>query len=225
MYEDLELVPLFERLKASELKYIQQYVTLQRFKFRDQIIRHGSGNQYFYIIKSGRVRICCPVDDGGELTIKILRDGDFFGEMSLLEREACSATAICMEACEIYTIRQDKFRKILREIPVLSSRMLKHMSQRIRYSNSCIQNLNCRNSVRRISRVLNQLALESGYRSKRSVIITRIPYQQDVGAMSGTARETVSRTYAYLEAMNYITKNRHQLVIKDYQRFYEDLCL
>lgn len=225
MNKELEEIPLFERLKESDLQLIGMYTSCQRFKRHEFVIRQGKGNQNFYIIKKGRVKISCPQEEGHDIILAFLQDGDFFGEMSILEHNACSANAECMQNCEIYCIRKDKFRKILREVPGLSLRLLSSMSQRLRCTNQCIENLNCRNTLRRISVVLNSIAELYGYRMKKSVVIHKIPFQQDIASLAGTTRETVSRKLSQLEEQAYIKKSGRYLVIRDYSRFYEDLCL
>ncbi|MDD3966819.1 MAG: Crp/Fnr family transcriptional regulator [Candidatus Neomarinimicrobiota bacterium] len=200
-------------------------MTCQRYKRHEFVIRQGKGNHNFYIIKKGKVKISSPQEQGQDIIFAFLQDGDFFGEMSILDHDSCSADAECMQKCDIFSIRTDKFRKMLREIPGLSFRLLSSMSQRLRFTNHCIENLNCRSSLRRVSMVINQIAMMCGYRSKKSVIIEKIPFQQEIASLAGTTRETVSRKLSYLEKQGYIKKSGHRLVIPDYTRFYEDLCL
>lgn len=225
MYRELEDIPLFEQLKEHDLKYIHQFIGYRKFKRHEYVTKQGSGNNYFYILKSGQVKICCPSQQGKDIIFAILHEGEFFGEMSLIERSECCASAVCMQPCGIYTVRQDKFRKILREYPLISMRLLKQMSYRLRSNNCHIENLNFRNSMRRVMVVLNSLAEESGYRLRKSVVINKIPFEQEIAAMAGTSRETVSRTLSYLKDLDYINKTGRHIIINDYPRFYEEFCL
>ncbi|RKY53707.1 MAG: Crp/Fnr family transcriptional regulator, partial [Candidatus Neomarinimicrobiota bacterium] len=63
-----------------------------------------------------------------------------------------------------------------------------------------------------------------GYRKNCSVIITKIPFQNNIASLAGTSRETVSRAFSRFEENAYITKTGRHLVINDYPRFYEEFA-
>lgn len=225
MYWELQEIPLFEKFKQNDLKYIYQFISRHKYKRNEYIIRQGNGNSYFYIIKSGQIKICTMSQQGIDIVLALLQDGEYFGEMSLIDRSECCASAICMQPCVLYSIRQDKFQKLLREYHIMLMLLLKKNIERLRYNNFQMNNLKCRNSVRRVAVILNCLAEENGYRSRKSVVIEKIPFEKDIASMAGTSRETVSRTLSLLQEQKYITKNCRRIVILDYQRFYVDFCL
>ncbi len=222
MYQELEEIPLFDGIKVSDLKKISSLVTHKKVKRNQLIIRQGDVCQYFYIIKKGQAKITITRDPDHEVILAFLSEGEFFGELSLLDEDICSANVYAQQACELMCIKSENFKKLLKTVPELSYRLLYHMAQRIRYSDRCIHNLNIKNSTRRIGIVLLHLAEQSGYRYKDSVIIKKIPFQQDIASLAGTSRETVSRSFSRLQDHAYIQKNGRHLVINDYKRFYRE---
>ncbi|MCK4813962.1 MAG: Crp/Fnr family transcriptional regulator [Candidatus Marinimicrobia bacterium] len=222
MYRDLEEIPLFDGIKSSDLEKIAQYFIYKIYKRNQLIIIEGDIGKHFFIIKKGKVKISRSNNDGQEIILALLHEGDFFGELSILDEDTCSASVCSQQSCEILCIQHENFKKLLTSIPDLSYCLLCHMAQRIRTSNQCIENLNNHNSTKRIGGVLVHLAEHSGYRYKQSVIIKKLPFQHDIAALAGTSRETVSRTFSYMENHQYIKKSGRHLVISDYPRFYEE---
>ncbi len=222
MYHDLEEIPLFDGIKSSDLARIAQYFIYKTYKRNQLMIIEGDIGKHFFIIKKGKVKISRANDDGQEIILALLHEGDFFGELSILDEGICSASVCSQQPCEVLCMRHENFKKLLINMPNLSYCLLYHMAQRIRISNQCIENLNNHNSTQRIGGVLVHLAEYSGYRYKQSVIIKKMPFQHDIAALAGTSRETVSRTFSYMEDQQYIKKSGRHLVISDYSRFYEE---
>jgi len=221
MYRELEEIPLFEGLKPADLGSIAGYIYVQHYKRNECILQKGARNRHFCIVKKGRLKISCTDEAGHKVLFCLLGEGDFFGEMSLLEREGCSASVYSLQASDIYCIRDIHFKRLLTQIPGLAYALLNHMSQRLRHTDRCVEYLNCRNSLQRVGKVILDLAEFNGYRYKRSVIIKKMPFQHDIAALAGTSRETVSRHFADFEESGMIKKSGRYLVINDYSHFYD----
>lgn len=84
--------PLFEMLSNQELEYVAELSRPRRFTGGQTIIEEGELGDSVYVIVSGEVEVIRR-DAGGELkTIAVLGPRDFFGEMSLIDKEYRSAT-------------------------------------------------------------------------------------------------------------------------------------
>ncbi|MBW6457670.1 MAG: Crp/Fnr family transcriptional regulator [FCB group bacterium] len=222
MYHALEDIPLFEKLKASDLSLIAQYVVFKKYKRNEILLREGDPGHQFCILKKGKAKVFRINERSQEIILAFLHDGDFFGELSILDECECCANVRAQQNCEVLCIKGHHFKKLIRCIPELSYQLLAAMSMRLKASNQCVKNLNGSASTRRIGNILLQYAEEYGYRCKGSVIIKKIPFQHEIAGLAGTSRETVSRTITKLKNDKYIIKNGRQVVICEYQRFYED---
>ena len=95
------------------------------------IVREGEVGDRMFIVQSGRVRIT-RVANGVEVVLNELKEGDFFGEMALIEREVRSATVRAAgEAC-LLSIDKKSFLRRVHEDPSLAYRILERMSKRVR---------------------------------------------------------------------------------------------
>ncbi len=72
------------------------------------IFEVGSEPEYFYLIGSGKLKVTMQ----GRF-IRLLEEGDFFGEIALINNIKRTATVTCLTECELYLIPQDSFDVVL----------------------------------------------------------------------------------------------------------------
>ncbi len=97
----------------------------------DYIFREGDEGDEMYIIQTGRVSIQ-KVIAGKKAPISVLEKGDFFGEMSVLERLPRTADAEALEDADLITINSQTFGEMIRSNPEIAVRMLRKYSMRMR---------------------------------------------------------------------------------------------
>ena len=90
----------------------------------DYIFREGDEGDEMYIIQTGRVSIH-KVIAGKKAPISVLEKGDFFGEMSILERLPRTADAEALEDAGLITINSQTFGEMIRSNPEIAVRMLR----------------------------------------------------------------------------------------------------
>jgi CRP-like cAMP-binding protein len=183
------------------------------------ILIEESAGETFFLISEGTVKITRMSDDGREVILAILGEGDFFGEMALLDGEGRSANVVALEDAEVLTLQRSDFLDILERFPKIAIHLLKELTTRIRHSDQQIESLSLSGAEQRIALVLIRLAEEMGQIKEGTVTIEHIPYQQDIANMAGTSRETVSRVYKMLEDKNHIVREGKTLKIIDFSTF------
>ena len=83
-----------------------------------------------FIIQEGSVKIS-KIVDGTEVTLAMLKKGDMFGEMALLENKPRSASAIANEDCRLMTINKSNFNQMVATQPQLVSRLTTMLADRL----------------------------------------------------------------------------------------------
>lgn len=125
--QHLAKVPLFSRCDKNELKAISRRVTELRFDPGRQLTREDGPGYEFFVIVSGKAKVT-----RGDTEVATLGPGDFFGEMSLLEKEPRTATVTVEEPMEALVIDGREFRSLLEEAPELTFKIMAGMAGRIR---------------------------------------------------------------------------------------------
>jgi CRP/FNR family transcriptional regulator, cyclic AMP receptor protein len=114
----LKSVPLFQSLTEEEHQSIIRHVTMQYFPAHYQLFKAGLLANAMYIIKSGMVRI---YNEGGDLAS--LGEGDFFGEMALIEDKPRNASAETLSDCEIFVLNKEDFASLMQKSPDIAQKV------------------------------------------------------------------------------------------------------
>jgi CRP/FNR family transcriptional regulator, cyclic AMP receptor protein len=192
----LKRVPAFARLTDDQLTFLASSVGAQRFERSETVFHQGNIGSVLYIIVSGQVRIYRSSPSGQELTIAILCDNDFFGEMALLDGQPRDASAAAMVLTSVLTLHRSAFLQTLNACPPIAASILEVMANRLRQSNTNAEQLASLPAAQRVARQLLDLALRSLLRSRGHTPTTQIDLdltQDDLASLSGTTRETVNR--------------------------------
>ncbi len=97
------------------------------------IFREGDAGTCMYSIHYGSVGIYLDYGTKSEKLVSTLGDDEFFGEMSLLDQEPRSATAVAlMDGTQLKVIREDNFKDFLQENPNKVMWLIQQMSHRLR---------------------------------------------------------------------------------------------
>lgn len=121
----LKNIPLFQTLSEEEDKLIIDHITMQYFPAHYQLFQKGVLGSAMYLIKSGMVRI---FNEEGDLAS--LGDGDFFGEMALIENEARMASAETLSDCEIFVLNKEDFAALMQKNADIASKVQVAYQQR-----------------------------------------------------------------------------------------------
>lgn len=215
----IQSVPLFSDLNRPSVKKITERMVARTYNKEQMILVEESIGETFFILSDGSVKITRMSDDGREVILAILGEGDFFGEMALLDGEGRSANVVALADTEVLTLQRSDFLDILEQFPKIAIHLLKALTTRIRHSDQQIESLSLSGAEQRIAMVLIRLAEEMGQIKEGTVTIENIPFQQDIANMAGTSRETVSRVYKMLEEKQYIVRQGKTLIIKEFTIF------
>ncbi len=97
----------------------------------DVIVRQGEKGDCMYVIQEGQVEVLRE-EGGKEQHLMFLEQGEFFGEMAVIESEVRSATVRAKGASRILTVDKKNFLSRIHEDPSLAYRIVQTMSGRIR---------------------------------------------------------------------------------------------
>ncbi|HEY0723086.1 MAG TPA: cyclic nucleotide-binding domain-containing protein, partial [Pyrinomonadaceae bacterium] len=95
--EALRSVPLFASLDDQAATELRSLLSDKKVSQNTRLFKQGDKGDAMYLIESGRVRISIRDDDDQELTLAELAQGDFFGEMSIIDGRQRSADAKVIE--------------------------------------------------------------------------------------------------------------------------------
>lgn len=210
---------LFDQMSDEDLQAIFKVCHKQTFQKGNMILIEEDTGSTFFLILDGKVKISRISDDGREVILSILSDGDFFGEMAIIDGQSRSANVSSLEDTELLTISRDDFMNLLYSYPQVTINLVKELTSRLRRSDQHIKALSLKDAVGKVASAFLRLAENSGMMKSGQVVIPNVPAQQDLANMSGTSRETISRAIKALSQDGYLNKEGNNIIIYDYERF------
>jgi len=143
--EGLRSVPLFASLDDQAAKELRDLLSDKIVPQNTRLFRQGDTGDAMYLIESGRVRISIHDDDKQELTLAELAQGDFFGEMSIIDGRQRSADARVIEDARLAILSRDAFLSFVRTNPDVALKMLSALTDRLRRTDELLRSRVSRN--------------------------------------------------------------------------------
>ena len=120
----LSKVPAFANLSARELRGVAAIVHKREYKAGEPVFFQGDPGLGMYIIQEGEVSIRISEREGEEKELAVLGEGDFFGELALLDESPRSATAICRTDCALIGFFRTDLFELIKEKTDLGIKIL-----------------------------------------------------------------------------------------------------
>jgi uncharacterized membrane protein len=143
--ESLKRVSLFKRLEADELENLAAAVDQVNYKSGETIFNESDRGDALYVIDSGSVRIWVLDEDIKPVTLAELKEGDFFGELAVLDRGPRSTNATAIDDTELHRLSSDDFQSFLLQHPETSIDVICEIGARMRQTNTLVTNRVTRN--------------------------------------------------------------------------------
>jgi CRP/FNR family transcriptional regulator, cyclic AMP receptor protein len=215
----LKQVSLFADLRETDLRLIARKMKWDFFPEDSLILMEADEGNSLFIIHKGRVKISRTSQDGKEVILAILKSGDFFGEMSLLDGQARSANVMTIEDSEVLVLRREDFMALIMRYPQISIHLLKALTHRLRQSDAQIKSLSLMNASSKVAAALLLYAEMTGIEDDNCIIIPFIPPQLELASIAGTSRETISRTLRCFLRDGLVKREKSKLVIPNVKEF------
>ena len=143
--EAIRSVPLFASLDDNAAVELRNLLSDKVVPQNTRLFRQGDKGDAMYLIESGRVRISIRDDDEQELTLAELAQGDFFGEMSIIDGRQRSADARVIEDARLAVLSRDAFLSFVRTNPHVALEMLSALTDRLRRTDELLRSRVSRN--------------------------------------------------------------------------------
>ena len=186
---------------------------LRRHNPKSALINAGDSADTLYYIVKGAVSVFIKDDDGKEMILSYLGQGEFFGEAGLFdETKLRSAWVRAKTTCEIAEISYQKFRQLVQVNPEILMHLTAQLAARLQNTSRQVTNLAFLDVTGRIAQTLlnlSEMPEAMTHPKGMQIKITR----QEIGQMVGCSRETVGRILRMLEEQNLISAHGKTIVV------------
>jgi len=117
--DHLTTLPILSQVPQGLRTEVVRWFVTERHPAGHVVCREGDPGDRFYVIARGRVEVIRSQTEGPELCLKVLDDGDYFGEIALLTHSPRTATIRTRTDCVLMSLGRDQFEALLHRFPEL----------------------------------------------------------------------------------------------------------
>jgi CRP-like cAMP-binding protein len=221
--ELLEKVGLFEGLEPEDYDVLLPLLQYKTF-VRDQVIVEvGEDGEALFLVEHGRLKVVLHDNQEREVILAFLKEGEYFGEMALLDQKPRSASVVALSTTHLFSLPRDAFLSYVDEHPRTLLHLLRKQFERLRLADEIRRDLVLLDVYGRVARLLLQLAQDEGEWTEEGTLLRNPPSQQQIASMIGSSRETVSRTVNELMKTGTLVKVGRKLLITSEWNLYNQI--
>lgn len=129
--EMLSKIPVFEKLEAKELRQIASIVHRRHYVKGEYVFYQGDPGLGMYVVEKGRVGIVVVSEDGTQKEITEMDNGDFFGEIALLDESPRSASVVVKEDSSLIGFFRPDLFEIIEKTPKTGLKVVVKLAEMI----------------------------------------------------------------------------------------------
>lgn len=185
----------------------------RKYPAKSTIIYNGDQPDAIYFIVKGTVTVIIEDEEGREMIMAYLNEGEFFGEMGLFDQNASRTAWIKAKTeCEIAEISYVKFRAIVKEDVDVMFALCSQLAGRLKATTRKVGDLAFMDVTGRVARTLMDLCKQPEAMTHPNGMQIKIT-RQDIGRIVGCSREMVGRVLKSLEDQGLIEVKGKTMVV------------
>jgi CRP/FNR family cyclic AMP-dependent transcriptional regulator len=207
----LRNVPLFASFTEEQCALLAPSVQRRAYPRGAAVIEAGGRTQSLYIIVSGKLQVVMSDTRGNQVILAVLKPGEYFGEMGLLDDLPRSATVVAREPCEVLALAKADFEACLNQNIELAMTVARGLVKRLRDADNRIGSLALLDVYGRVA----QLLLQESELVDGSRVVKAKFSKQDIARMIGASRERVSRVMKDLQERGFIEMRAGAMILRE----------
>lgn len=135
----LQELALFSHLAREEVALLADRVVPQQFAAGEVVFRRGDPGGGMFVVLSGRVELFVTNNQGERLVLETVEPNGYFGELSLLDGEARSAEAVCVQQTVTLRLDREHLEQLFARHPNAALVVLAQVARRLRQTNALLR--------------------------------------------------------------------------------------
>lgn len=129
LFQSLQTIPLFKSLSKKDLENLMGIIHKRNYLAGEYIFYQGDPGIGLYIIREGEVLITRESDNGEKITLAVFQNGDFFGELALVDNDKRSASAIAKSDTKLSVIFKPDLDEFIEKYPKKGIKILRGIAE------------------------------------------------------------------------------------------------
>jgi CRP/FNR family transcriptional regulator, cyclic AMP receptor protein len=210
---------LFSQLSEESINDLCIISNYKQYSKHDTIDLSGKDRKRVYSIKEGTLKICCQNENGKEIILELLANGDLFGQIILsqeLKKSSDEYAVVLSDELKLCSFETEKLKSVLEKNPELSIRYTDAVNDKLISFQSKYKDLIFKDAYTRVSDFFKRYAHYSGDVTSNRAEMRMMLTHQEIGDYTAISRQTVTDIINTLEAEGKIVyTDRKNVIIPD----------
>ncbi|MEZ6087582.1 MAG: Crp/Fnr family transcriptional regulator [Pirellulaceae bacterium] len=211
----LKTCELFADLSAEQIRRLEVVSRLRRFKARETVYLPTETADSVFLLVSGLVKICHLTPDGKQSTLALVRQGELFGELALLDALQRDEFVEALEPSTVVMIPSDVLLDVMSQASIVGTQITKLVGLRQRRIQRRLQHLLFLSNHDRLVHLLLDLSEQFGIVTTAGVELQVKLSHQELANLIGSTRETVTIILGQLKDEKMLEVTRRRIVLLD----------
>lgn len=207
--------PVFAGVPAREIAALAAVAREESHQERDWIFMEGAPADWFYLVRSGRVKILRAARGGKEVVLELLGPGEPFGGVAVIEQRPYPASAQTTEPSVVVKIPRAPIVALTQRHSSVIREMAMMIGRRLRAAHESVRSLAAGPVETRLAAVLLRLAERDGQRGPRGITLPYHLTRQSLADMTGTTVETTIRIVSRWQKDRLVRDDDGRLLLVD----------
>ena len=208
MQDFLATISPYNILDDKGLQALTTIATRRNYKKNRVIIHQGDDTNNMFILLQGQMRVYVEDEQGKQLTVRMLKPGDSFGEVALIGEFPRTASVETLSDCMVAAFTRGNYLAFLRDYPDIALALAKSLANLVRDTTEELSSIALSDVYGRITHIFDKYAGERDGKKQ----VPRFTHREIAG-MIGCSREMVSKVMKELENGEYISVEDKYYVI------------
>lgn len=211
--ELLSRSPLFRHLNADEAAFALEHLYPRKYRKGEVIVHREDPPGALHVIAEGCVKLSLTSEEGEEVILGMLAEGDWFGEVATLDGGPAPETVTAALPTLTYALRREVLQSLLRNNPRLMMSFVEALATQLRGRNERIEEIHLYDLSTRMARRLLELAERYGTPGTNGIEVPFPLTQAEFGGMLGATRVRVNLVLGSYQDAGVIRLDRGAITI------------
>ncbi|MBI5060580.1 Crp/Fnr family transcriptional regulator [candidate division KSB1 bacterium] len=184
----------------------------------DPVYLQGEPTHWIYFLKEGLIKLSFITEDGKTATVALMKPGEIFGELDLVDRADAQTQAVALEDSYLCRISRESFMEMVKSRQDMMLSVNKLLGLRMRRVEAAIRDLLFLDVPSRIAKLLFGLAESDGQKVPNGTRIRIRLTHQEIGHLIGATREMVTTVLGRFENDSLVIQDRRRLILPEPER-------
>ncbi len=214
---------LFSQVASEDISWLESHSRVRRMKRGEPIYMPSQSADGVLLVAKGRIKICHTTPEGKQSIIDFVDEGEVFGELALLDAQERDEYAETTEKTTLILIPKQEMQAMIRKYPAIVLGVTKLIGLRRQKVERRLKNLLFHSNRERVVHLLLELSEKYGEPHPNGVGLKIRLSHQEMAAVIGSTRETVTVVLGQLQADKLIEISRRKIVINNLQKLAKEV--